>query len=161
MMSNSPCVPVKWFKRAQYRAFPHDIRPSKVAGAAAHLGGTLVEIAAPLVLLFSTDQAVTRVAVGVMRVHHDVVHLAAGFLRHPQVAREQRFVLAQAVHPQPGLDRQVVLLRCLQVLLFLARLRHAVHEIEHAGFLQQPETLVDAHRLAGNARCAAAVATDQ
>jgi hypothetical protein len=70
MMSNSPCVPVKWFKRAQYRAFPHDIRPSKLAGAAAHLGGTLVEITTPLVLLFSTNRTVTGVAVGVMVLFH-------------------------------------------------------------------------------------------
>jgi hypothetical protein len=39
-------------------------------------------------------------------------------------------------------------------------LRHTVHEIEHAGLFQAAKALVDAHRLARNARRAAAVAAD-
>ncbi|RVU23209.1 DUF3556 domain-containing protein [Streptomyces antnestii] len=70
MVSNSPCIPAKWFKRAHYRDFPRDIRPSKVAGAMAHIGGTVVELAAPLVLLFSTDPYVTLAAVALMVLFH-------------------------------------------------------------------------------------------
>ncbi|CAL9632494.1 DUF3556 domain-containing protein [Streptomyces sp. enrichment culture] len=70
MVSNSPCVPAKWFKRAHYRDFPRDIRPSKVAGSLAHIGGTTVEIVTPLVLLFSTDPYVTLAAVALMVLFH-------------------------------------------------------------------------------------------
>jgi len=70
MVSNSPSVVSRRFRRAQYRNFPADIRPSKAASALAHLGGTLVEIATPLVLLFSTDRTVTAAAVIVMVIFH-------------------------------------------------------------------------------------------
>jgi hypothetical protein len=53
MVSNSPSIPFKWIKRAHYRDFPRDIRPSTVADAMAHVGGTTVEIIVPLALLFS------------------------------------------------------------------------------------------------------------
>jgi hypothetical protein len=33
MVSNSPSIPFKWIKRAHYRDFPRDIRPSRVADA--------------------------------------------------------------------------------------------------------------------------------
>ena len=70
MVSNSPCIPSKWFKRAQYRDFPRDIRPSKVASTLAHVGGTVVEIVTPLVLLFSTNLYVTAAAVALMVLFH-------------------------------------------------------------------------------------------
>lgn len=70
MVSNSPCVPSRWFKRAQYRDFPRDIRPSKAASTLAHVGGTVVEIVTPLVLLFSTDLYLTAAAVTLMVVFH-------------------------------------------------------------------------------------------
>lgn len=70
MVSNSPCIVSKRFRRAQYRNFPADIRPSKAASALAHVGGTLVEIATPLVLLFSTNRTVTAAAVVVMVIFH-------------------------------------------------------------------------------------------
>jgi uncharacterized membrane protein YkgB len=53
MVSNSPAMPFKWLKRAHYRDFPRDLRPSRVADAMAHIAGTTVEIIAPLTLLFS------------------------------------------------------------------------------------------------------------
>ena len=31
MVSNSPSVPFKWLKRAHYRDFPRDLRPSQLA----------------------------------------------------------------------------------------------------------------------------------
>ena len=70
MVSNSPSVVSRRFRRAQYRNFPADIRPSKAASALAHAGGTVVEIATPLVLLFSTNRTVTAAAVVVMVIFH-------------------------------------------------------------------------------------------
>ncbi|MFI7666789.1 DUF3556 domain-containing protein [Nocardia sp. NPDC049526] len=70
MVSNSPSVPFKWFKRAHYRDFPRDLRPSRVADVMAHVGGTTVEIIAPLVLFFSTNMWLTAAAATVMVVFH-------------------------------------------------------------------------------------------
>jgi uncharacterized membrane protein YkgB len=66
MVSNSPLVPFRALKRAQYRDFPRDLRPSRVADFMAHVAGTTVEIIAPLVLLFSTYKWLTVVAVVIM-----------------------------------------------------------------------------------------------
>src|SRR6185437_12142627 len=62
MVSNSPFIPFKWLKRAHYRDFPRDMRPSRVAGFMAHVNGTFVEIVAPLVLFFSTNKWLTLAA---------------------------------------------------------------------------------------------------
>ncbi|MBB1153012.1 DUF3556 domain-containing protein [Amycolatopsis dendrobii] len=70
MVSNSPCVPFQWLKRAHYRNFPDDIRPSKLATFMAHVGGTTVEIITPLVLLFSTNHWATLAGVALMVVFH-------------------------------------------------------------------------------------------
>lgn len=70
MISNSPCVPAKWIKRLLYRDFPRDIRPSKPGIFLAHIGGTTVEIIAPLVLLFSTNRWLTIAAVALMVLFH-------------------------------------------------------------------------------------------
>jgi uncharacterized membrane protein YkgB len=70
MVSNSPFIPFKALKRAHYRDFPRDLRPSRVADLMAHAGGTTVEIIMPLVLLFSTNLWVTLVAALVMVVFH-------------------------------------------------------------------------------------------
>ena len=70
MVSNSPCVPTTWLKRAHYRDFPRDLRPSKLATVMAHGGGTLVEIVSPLVLLFSHNYRLTLAAVVLMVVFH-------------------------------------------------------------------------------------------
>jgi hypothetical protein len=66
MVSNSPLIPFKWLKRAHYRNYPDDLRPSHVASFMAHVPGSVVEILAPLVLLFSTNKWVTIVAVVIM-----------------------------------------------------------------------------------------------
>jgi uncharacterized membrane protein YkgB len=66
MVSNSPLVPFRFFKRAQYRDFPNDLRPSRMADSMAHVAGTTVEIIAPLVLLFSTNKWLTVVAAVLM-----------------------------------------------------------------------------------------------
>jgi hypothetical protein len=70
MVSNSPGVPFRWLKRAHYRDFPRDIRPSRFAHLMAHGGGTLVEIITPLVLLLSPWKPVTLAAVAVMVIFH-------------------------------------------------------------------------------------------
>ena len=70
MVSNSPGVPFRWLKRAHYRDFPRDIRPSRFAHLMAHGGGTFVEIVTPLVLLLSPWKPVTFVAVAVMVLFH-------------------------------------------------------------------------------------------
>jgi uncharacterized membrane protein YkgB len=70
MVSNSPAIPFKWLKRAHYRDFPRDLRPSRVADLMAHAAGTTVEIIAPLVLLFSTNKWLTVAAVVLMVTFH-------------------------------------------------------------------------------------------
>jgi hypothetical protein len=62
MVSNTPWAPRR-LKRANYEAFPTDLRPSHVASGLAHIGGTTVEIVLPLVLLFSTNRTITLLAV--------------------------------------------------------------------------------------------------
>lgn len=66
MVSNSPLIPSRWFKRAHYRDYPNDLRPSRVADVMAHVLGTTVEIITPLVLLFSQNTALTVAAVLLM-----------------------------------------------------------------------------------------------
>ena len=66
MVSNTPWMLVKAIKRAHYRNFPHDLRPSERAVGLAHIGGTLVEFGTPLILLFSHNPTVTLVAVILM-----------------------------------------------------------------------------------------------
>jgi hypothetical protein len=61
MVSNTPYT-FKWLRRAHYRNFPRDLRPSRLADFMAHVNGTTVEIVAPLVLFFSTNKWLTLVA---------------------------------------------------------------------------------------------------
>ena len=70
MVSNSPSLPFKWLKRAHYRNYPDDLRPSHVASFMAHVPGTVVEIVAPLTLLLSPWPWLTVVAAGVMVAFH-------------------------------------------------------------------------------------------
>lgn len=70
MVSNSPAIPTRFLRRMNYRDFPRDVRPSRAAGALAHVGGTTVEIITPLVLLFSTNTALTLAGVALMVVFH-------------------------------------------------------------------------------------------
>ncbi|NLU75777.1 DUF3556 domain-containing protein [Streptomyces sp. HNM0575] len=70
MVSNSPSVPSRWVKRAHYRDFPGDIRPSRLASFMGHVGGTTVEVVTPLVLLFSTNYWLTLAGVVLMVVFH-------------------------------------------------------------------------------------------
>ena len=66
MTSNSPSVPFGWFRRAHYRDFPRDLRPSRLAEFMAHGLGTVVEIGGALTLLFSHNKPLTIFAVLLM-----------------------------------------------------------------------------------------------
>ena len=70
MVSNSPSLPFKWLKRAHYRDYPNDLRPSHLASFMAHGPGTVVEIVAPLALLFSPWPWLTVIAVVIMVAFH-------------------------------------------------------------------------------------------
>lgn len=70
MVSNTPWITSKKLKRAQYRSFPDDMRPSHIGSGLAHIGGTCVELIFPLVMLFSTNRYLTIAAVVVMIVFH-------------------------------------------------------------------------------------------
>src|SRR5271155_4372959 len=70
MVSNSPTLPLKWLKRAHYRNFPNDLRPSHLATFMAHVPGTVVEILAPLALLLSPWPWLTVIAVAIMVAFH-------------------------------------------------------------------------------------------
>lgn len=70
MISNTPWLPLRSIKRANYRNFPEDLRPSGFASFQGHVLGTVVEIAAPLVLLFSTTKWLTLAAVILMVCFH-------------------------------------------------------------------------------------------
>ena len=69
MMSNNPLLRLKSFKRRFHRAYPDDIRPSRLSANLAH-GGTVVEFVVPLVLLLSDGGPVTAVAAIVMVCFH-------------------------------------------------------------------------------------------
>ncbi|WP_441964208.1 DUF3556 domain-containing protein [Mycolicibacterium houstonense] len=70
MVSNSPTIPVKLLKRAHYRSYPHDLRPSHLATFMAHGPGSFVEIVAPLTLLLSPWPWLTLGAAAVMVCFH-------------------------------------------------------------------------------------------
>ena len=70
MVSNSPFIPFRWVKRAHYRDFPNDLRPSHLASFMAHVPGTIVEIAAPLALVLSPWPWLTVPAAVIMIAFH-------------------------------------------------------------------------------------------
>lgn len=69
MVSNSPVLRVPALKRAMYRRYPDDLRPSGLAAALAH-GGTVVEFVFPLLLAVSSGGAPTAVGLAVMLAFH-------------------------------------------------------------------------------------------
>jgi hypothetical protein len=69
MMSNSPVMRPKAFKRAFFQRFPDDLRPGPLSRAVAHLS-TAIEMCIPLVLLFSHGGWPTAVAAFVMVCFH-------------------------------------------------------------------------------------------
>ena len=73
MVSNSPTLPFTWLKRAHYRNFPHDLRPSHLSTFMAHGPGSFVEIVAPLALLLSPWPWLTFCAAAVMVCFHPFI----------------------------------------------------------------------------------------
>ncbi len=69
MLCNSPVFQPRALKRRLVAAFPDDLRPSRLAAALAH-GGTVVEYAAPAVLVLSRGGTVTTVAAVVLVLFH-------------------------------------------------------------------------------------------
>jgi Transmembrane protein of unknown function (DUF3556) len=70
MVSNSPTLPFKSIKRAHYSHWPDDLRPSHPASFMAHVPGTVVEIVAPLALLFSPWPWLTYATLAIMVCFH-------------------------------------------------------------------------------------------
>ncbi|MFT3660578.1 MAG: DUF3556 domain-containing protein [Gordonia sp. (in: high G+C Gram-positive bacteria)] len=70
MISNTPWLSIRSIKRLHYKNFPEDLRPSGVASFMGHVLGTIVEIAVPLVLLFSPNKTLTLAAVILMVCFH-------------------------------------------------------------------------------------------
>ncbi|MGH3960956.1 DUF3556 domain-containing protein [Mycobacterium sp.] len=69
MVSNAPWTP-KRMRRAAYRDYPRDLHPSGVSHFMAHVLGTVLEFASPLILLFSTNMTLTVAAVGLVWALH-------------------------------------------------------------------------------------------
>ncbi len=69
MVSNSPVLPVPALKRAMYRRYPVDLRPSGLAAVLAH-GGTVIEFVFPFVLAVSAGGTPTTIALAVMLSFH-------------------------------------------------------------------------------------------
>jgi len=76
MMSNTPWNRFPWAKRRLYRDYPEDLRPSRQAAFAAHLG-TAIEFTLPLVLLFSRGGTLCTIAVVGMIIFH--IHITSTF----------------------------------------------------------------------------------
>jgi hypothetical protein len=69
MQSNSPLTAFGPFRRWLFRAYPHDLRASKLANAMAHTG-TVFEYLFPLALVLSRGGQTTQIALVVMLMFH-------------------------------------------------------------------------------------------
>ena len=75
MMSNSPMMPLRSVRRAMYRDFPRDLRPSAFARVLGHLG-TLLELGVPVVLLTAGgDPPQLALGLGLMCLLHGYIAL--------------------------------------------------------------------------------------
>ncbi len=72
MTSNSPLLRWGWIRRAMYRDFPGDLRPSRLAHVAAHLG-TFVELGFPILLLMGDGGTLTFVGLAAMVLFHSYI----------------------------------------------------------------------------------------
>ncbi|WP_372343551.1 DUF3556 domain-containing protein [Streptomyces sp. KL116D] len=70
MVSNMPVPFSKWLRRAHYSGGTEDLRPSGLAWFMGHIMGTLVELAIPLILLFSPNRTITILAATAMVIFH-------------------------------------------------------------------------------------------
>jgi hypothetical protein len=76
MISNTPWNRFPAVKARLYRDYPEDLRPSRQAAFAAHLG-TVIEFSLPLVLLFSRGGTLGTIAVVGMIIFH--IHITSTF----------------------------------------------------------------------------------
>jgi hypothetical protein len=72
MMSNGPLTRFSWLRRAMYRSYPDDLRPSRLATLLAH-GGTALEIAVPLAFVLTPGGTQPLVAVALMLLLHTFI----------------------------------------------------------------------------------------
>jgi hypothetical protein len=72
MTSNSPVTRFEWLRRRLYRRYPEDLRPSRLAVGMGH-AGTALEMAVPLVFLFSPGGAWTLVGILLMLLLHGFI----------------------------------------------------------------------------------------
>ena len=72
MTSNSPLFQSEWLRRRMYRAFPHDLRPSRMATIMGHMG-TALEFAVPIVLGFSAGGTGTLIGIVLMLLLHTYI----------------------------------------------------------------------------------------
>lgn len=72
MTSNSPVTRMAWLRRRMYRAYPDDLRPSRLAVAMSHFG-TALELAVPIVLLAGAGGPVTVVGLVLMLALHGFI----------------------------------------------------------------------------------------
>ncbi|WP_432168337.1 DUF3556 domain-containing protein [Streptomyces sp. bgisy031] len=70
MVSNMPVPFSKKLRRSHYTGGTEDLRPSPLAWFMAHITGTLVELAIPLILLFSPNRTITVLAATAMVIFH-------------------------------------------------------------------------------------------
>ena len=73
MVQNTPWVVWDKFRKATVKDYPNDIRPSKVAHALGHIGGTTCEIVMPLVLLFAMPWMTWIAIVSIWMLHTFIV----------------------------------------------------------------------------------------
>jgi hypothetical protein len=76
MVSNTPWQRSARVKKSLYRAYPDDMRPSRLSELMAH-GGTVVEFSVPLILILSRGGWLTTAAVVAMVLFH--VHIFSTF----------------------------------------------------------------------------------
>lgn len=72
MVSNGPLTRLEALRRAMYRDYPRDLRPSRLATWMAH-AGTALELAVPLVLLFAPAGPWLLVGMGLMLLLHGFI----------------------------------------------------------------------------------------
>jgi hypothetical protein len=68
MLTNAPLRP-RAFRRAMFRRYPEDLRPSKLAGGLAH-SGTVIEFTVPALMVLGGGGTLTRIGVVVMVIFH-------------------------------------------------------------------------------------------
>lgn len=72
MVSNSPVLRLPFLRRRMYRAFPDDLRPSRLATTLAHLGAAL-EFSVPIVLGLASGGDATLVGLALMLALHGFI----------------------------------------------------------------------------------------